>query len=78
MSAPCFYTLQFLDLQPVDYQLGLAGFDQMGLCGRSRSSSGSSSRSCSNGSRSRSKRVVLIISIVHTHIWLTAGDVMEW
>ena len=52
----------------------LAGFDRMGLCCGSISSSGSSRRGSSRDC-SRSKRVVLIISIVHTQFLLTAYDV---
>ena len=49
----------------------------MGLCCGSISSSGSSRRGSSRDC-SRSKRVVLIISIVHTQFLLTADDVTVW
>ena len=52
----------------------MAGFDRMGLCCGGISSSGSS-RCGSSRDCSRSKRVVLIISIVHTQFLLTADDV---
>ena len=49
----------------------------MGLCCGGISSSGSS-RCGSSRDCSRSKRVVLIISIVHTQFLLTADDVTVW